>query len=184
MRVAICGRMASGKSRLANELIEKNGFVRVSLARGVKQMGDGVIDALVSEGLLDRSLVGTKQRRLLQTIGAIGREIDPKMWIADTLRHSLCHENVVVDDVRFTNEAESLAEAGFILIRLNFDSEILQTQRLQRAYPDSWKRHWEARHDVSESGIDDIPAELVDLDLVVQDGDANLQGMLDHLWLS
>ena len=184
MRVAICGRMASGKSRLADELVGNHGFERVSLARAVKLMGQRVIETMVEDGLLPADVLGTKQRRLLQTIGAVGREIDPRLWIRDTLTQTEAHERVVIDDVRFPNEAEALVEAGFILIRLGFDDEQMQIERLRRAYPDTWERHWAARDDVSESGIDGIPAELVDLELTVRDGDDNLRDLLDHLWLS
>lgn len=184
MRVAICGPMASGKSHLAERLISEHGFQRISLARGVKLMGERVIDSLVESGVVDPGQRDVKQRRMLQTIGAVGREIDPMMWINDTLRCASEHERVVVDDLRFVNEATALADYGFMVIRLNFPDDEFQRERLMRAYPDDWERHWNARNDISETEIRAIPDDLIEMELTVEDGDANWQAIAEHLWLT
>lgn len=173
MRIALCGPMSSGKSFIADDLIRERGFQRVSLARGVKSLGEAVMEALMADGLIDESHRGTKQRRLLQTIGAQGRAIDADIWIRDALNQSDLHERVVIDDVRFVNEARALVAAGFKLVRLSFPDQDSQKERLRSAYPDDWERHWEARHDVSEAEHWQIPAELVSLELSVRDGPEN-----------
>lgn len=184
MRVAICGSMASGKSHLAELLISEHGFERVSLARGVKLMGDRILESLVDSGVVDAEQRGVKQRRMLQTIGAVGREIDPMMWINDTLRCASEHDRVVVDDLRFVNEATALADHGFMIVRLNFSDDEFQRERLMRAYPDDWERHWNARNDISETEIQAIPKEMIDLEITVEDGEANWRTLAEHLWLT
>ena len=183
MRVAICGPMASGKSSLAEQLIGGHDFSRVSLARGVKLMGNQILESLINSGLIDAEQRQIKQRRMLQTIGAAGREIDPMMWINDTIRCAEAHDRVVVDDLRFVNEAMALSDQGFIIIRLNFPDDETQMQRLMTAYPDDWGRHWDARNDISETEIMAIPDEMVDLEMTVEDGDANWLTLAEHLWL-
>ena len=184
MRVAICGPMASGKSNLAQRLIEGHHFQRVSLARGVKLVGDRVIEALIQEGVVSADQKGVKQRRMLQAIGAAGREIDPTMWIDDVLREAESHQHVVVDDLRFVNEARVLAENDFILVRLDFQQSDQQKERLQKAYPNDWERHWGARNDVSEVQMAEIPESLINLKLMVEDGDSNWDELSRHLWLT
>ena len=183
MRVAICGPMASGKSRLAEQLIGQHDFSKVSLARGVKLMGDKILESLIDSGLVDAEQRQIKQRRMLQSIGAVGREIDPMMWINDTIRCAEAHAHVVVDDLRFVNEAMALAEHGFMIIRLNFPDDETQMKRLMTAYPEDWERHWDARNDISETEIMTIPSEMVDLEMTVEDGDANWLTLAEHLWL-
>lgn len=184
MRVAICGPMASGKTHLADALIQQHDFSRVSLARGVKLMGDRILESLIESGVVDAQQRDVKQRRMLQAIGAVGREIDPMVWINDTLRCASEHDRVVVDDLRFVNEAVALADYGFIIVRLNFPEEEFQKERLMRAYPDDWERHWNARNDISETEIRAIPSDMIDLEITVDDGDTNWLAMIEHLWLT
>ena len=73
-------------------------------------------------------------------------------------------ENLIVDDVRFINEAEKLKSAGWTLIRINIDDD-LQKERLQFTYPDDWEVHWNSRGDSSEAQVDLISAELLDLEI-------------------
>jgi dephospho-CoA kinase len=173
MKIAMCGPMASGKSFIAERLIADAGYQRVSLARGVKLLGRAVIEALIADGLVAPEQAGIKQRRLLQAIGAEGRAIDANMWIRDAVSESRKHDLVIIDDVRFINEARALVNEGFLLIRLRFADDESQMARLQKAYPDDWERHWESRNDVSECEYTQIPEELISLDLTVTDGEDN-----------
>ena len=87
-------------------------------------------------------------------------------------------------DLRFVNEAIALADYGFIIIRLNFPDEEFQRERLMRAYPEDWERHWNARNDISETEIRAIPSDMIDLEITVEDGDTNWLAMIEHLWLT
>lgn len=176
MRIAICGPMASGKSWIAERLVSM-GFERVSLARGVKRFGASILETLIEEGLVAPEQAGIKQRRLLQTIGAEGRAIDPNLWIRDAINESERHDMVVIDDMRFVNEARALAAEGFHIVRLSFPDEESQLRRLRTAYPGDWQRHWDARDDVSEAEHSAVPPELVSLELTVEDGPGNWESV-------
>lgn len=153
MKIAICGKMASGKTTLADWFAEHHGFLKISLAAKVKDVA--------------KDLFGMthKDRRLLQQIGMKMREIKEDVWIDYLVNLQVDEgENLIVDDVRFINEAEKLKSAGWTLIRINIDDE-LQCERLKSTYPDNWEVHWNSRTDSSEAQVDLIPAELLDLEI-------------------
>ena len=114
----------SGKTTVSREL-ELRGFVRVPFAEPMKLM----IDALLVEmgrtpgevrWLLheDKEEVleelGVSSRHLLQTLGTEwGRQcISPDVWLKVWRARAKRYERVVVDDVRFENEAELLRSLG------------------------------------------------------------------------
>ena len=79
-----------------------------------------------------------KDRFLLQSIGTKMREINPDVWVNSTLCN--LHENVIIDDARFTNEIQKLKHYDFILIKLDISKE-LQLKRLKDTYKDTWNNH-------------------------------------------
>jgi dephospho-CoA kinase len=151
MKIAICGKMASGKTTIADHL-SLDGFVVVSMAGEVKRVGRELFGMKIGE----------KNRPLLQQIGMKMREIRESVWLDCLIREANEHELVVCDDVRFVNEAHTLKEHGWILIKLVI-SDDLQKQRLQDTYGDDWKVHWYNRSDASETEVDTIPLEIFDL---------------------
>lgn len=108
MKIAICGKAGSGKSTMANYLIENFGFVKYSFAAAVKEIG--------------RDLFGmtTKDRSLLQHIGAKMREIDQAVWIRYICNKIMADgfPDVVVDDLRYKNEELFLRGMDFVIIKL------------------------------------------------------------------
>ena len=124
-KIAICGKMASGKTYLAQKMTDERGFQRFSLAGAVKQLGTDYFGMV------------KKDRPLLQKIGMKMREIRPNVWIDYVVRDIGVHEQecqavfgttkgmgVVVDDVRFLNEAKAFKEAGFTLVRLHIEDDL------------------------------------------------------------
>ena len=172
MKIAICGKMASGKTTIAEHLrhiIGHNGGFRiVSMAGEVKRVG--------------RELFGMeeKDRPLLQQIGMKMREIRESVWLDALIRESEKHELVVCDDVRFINEAETLKEHGWVLIKLDINDD-LQKQRLQDTYGDDWKIHWNNRTDASETEVDAIPLDLFDLVIPASNDGSTVKGVIDFL---
>ena len=156
MKVGICGKMASGKTTLAKGFIEE-GFEIVSMADGVKRVGREVFGMTM------------KDRHLLQQIGMKMREIRPTVWLDLLMKQADEVENAVCDDIRFVNEATTLKENGWYLIKIDIDEE-LQKQRLMFTYPDHWESHWKNRHDPSEAEVDKIPLETFDLVLSAEEG--------------
>lgn len=168
MKIGIAGRMASGKTTLANQLqihFESLGLKvsRPSLAAKVKSIG--------------KDLFGMthKDRHLLQQIGMKMREIRQNVWI-DYVNRSIdedmangLYDVAILDDVRFVNEAETLFDEDWMVIRLNISDE-LQMARLQRTY-DDWEVHWNNRSDASEQEVHLIHPDELLADMDVDDSD-------------
>lgn len=168
MKIGICGKMASGKTTIAEHLtILDDPFVIISMAGEVKRVG--------------RELFGMtkKDRPLLQQIGMKMREIRESVWLDAVILQSKTHDFVVCDDVRFVNEAKNLKEDGWLLVKLDI-SEDLQKQRLQDTYGDEWEVHWTNRTDASEAEVDMIPLEWFDL-VVPAANDSSVQKAVEEL---
>lgn len=178
MKIGIAGRMASGKTTLANQLqihFESQGLKvsRPSLAAKVKSIAKDLFGMVY------------KDRHLLQQIGMKMREIRPNVWI-DYINRSIdedmangLYDVAILDDVRFINEAENLVDDDWMVIRLNISDE-LQMARLQRTY-DDWEVHWNNRSDASEQEVHLInPDELV-ADMDVDDSDKSFIDALKTL---
>jgi adenylate kinase family enzyme len=150
MKIAICGKMASGKTTMAEEL-SLYGFRCLSLAGEVKRVGRELFGMKVGE----------KNRPLLQQIGMKMREIRESVWLEVLIQEAEKYDLVVCDDVRFINEAKTLKENGWLLIKLDI-SDDLQKKRLQNTYPDDWESHWNNRSDPSEAEVNKIPLEWFD----------------------
>ena len=152
--IGICGKMFSGKTTLANILIEKYNFKRVAFGDKVKLFANEV--KKVSENF--------KDRELLQTIGDGARNIiNPNIWI-DALFYTIDNDKnketlYVCDDIRYKNEADALKEKGWKIIKLEISDEE-QMKRMKLKYPDSWEVHWERRNHNSEIHIDKIKADF------------------------
>ena len=105
LKIAICGRMASGKTTLANEIVKNYGEGEVmSLAAEVKNVARRVF------GMVE------KDRPLLQQIGMKMRDIEQDVWLNFLLRQADDSDApiVVVDDVRFVNEVDKMRNDGFV----------------------------------------------------------------------
>ena len=134
MKIGICGKMASGKTTLANALCDGLHFKRFSLAQSVKDFADFLFD--IPEGY--------KDRKAYQKVGDGGRKkLYGDIWI-DVLKGKVNESNeefVVVDDIRYLNEVEKLKET----------------------YPNDWETHAESRNHPSEAEIDLMNDEDFDL---------------------
>ena len=108
MIVGMIGYARSGKDTAAEALIER-GFERRAFADILKAVArdigwDGVKDDY--------------GRRLLQNLGASCRHhLGDRVWIDATLRDAEGRD-IVITDVRYRNEAELIAAAGGILVRV------------------------------------------------------------------
>ena len=170
INIAICGKMASGKTTLAHALRDEAGFEVMSLAGAVKRLGRDLF------GMVD------KDRPLLQQIGMKMREIRPSVWIdylvsqANSVNESqYC---VVVDDVRFVNEAKRFKEEGWLLVKMDIGEE-LQIERLKSTYADNWEMHVANRTDASELEVDEIPLEWFDLVISAETDDKDYSNVIE-----
>ena len=155
MKLALCGKMASGKTTMAKKIVEKLNFERFSLATGVKDFGNYLFD--IPEG--------HKDRVAYQKVGEGGRNfLYPEIWI-DVLLNNVGNSEsniIVVDDVRYANEIKRFKNEGWKLVKINIDDN-QQIERLQKTYPTDWKTHANSRNHPSELEIDNIPEDNFDL---------------------
>lgn len=68
---------------------------------------------------------GKEQYRwVYKDVGLAMRSVDKDVWVRYVLRQIDKHDIVIVDDLRFQNEAELLRENGFFLIRIERDKKL------------------------------------------------------------
>ena len=97
MKIAIIGKICSGKTTTADILIGlNNDFQKLSFAGKVKNIAVDLFD------------MEKKDRKLLQQIGTYMREIDPDVWANYVVKQSKKYNYVVIDDLRYKNEYDLL----------------------------------------------------------------------------
>lgn len=163
LRIAFAGPMCSGKTFCAKYLERQYGFQRYALADSIKTLA---YTYFATNGKTDND------RRVYQHIGASFRQIDPDVWIKTTLTKVdnaikfNPNANIVVDDVRYVNEANIFAENGFAIIKLTVPDDI----RNERIYKLYGKVSDKARKHPSETESAQIDAlftlESVNLDIL------------------
>ena len=116
LRIAFTGKSGSGKSTAARHLCMTAGYEVLSFASPLRELVSSLF------GLDVHSAVKTPLvRKTLQDVGLAMRAVDPDVWIrqmADSLYALPPNAPVVVDDLRFLNEAAFLAQHGFYIVRL------------------------------------------------------------------
>lgn len=126
MIIGLCGLAGSGKSEVAKLLLEQGNFERIAFADPLKSM-------LAAVGFTQAQLYGDQKeveipdlgktpRQMMQTIGTNwGRDlVHPEIWVKFWLRQVHATRNhVVVDDVRFPNEIETIHGLGGQVWRIN-----------------------------------------------------------------
>ena len=117
MKIALMGKMRSGKDTVGEFLECDRGFVGYALADELKRMAKKAYPEMFYNG--------EKPRELLQNLGAHMRKFDEDYWV-NVLLSKIADYNVVyvdtgkavITDVRFPNEAEALKKEGFKIIRV------------------------------------------------------------------
>jgi len=140
MKLAVTGKMCSGKTTLCNYLCSvEPRFQIFSFGKKVKEVGTDLfgMDPL------------TKDRPLLTSLGQKMREIDSEVWINYVIEQNKDKDFCLVDDLRYQNEYEALIKNGFKIIQLNISDE-LQEIRIREIYPDNFEDHLSERTHLSE----------------------------------
>ena len=138
MKIAICGKMCSGKSTLANYIMSNySGFQKYSFAQKVKEL---CCELFNMKG---------KDRVLLINFANKMRDIDENVWINQVLKQTSGKTYCIIDDVRYQNEVDALIEDGWKFIQLNVSNE-LQKKRIMELYPDNYQQHINSIDHISE----------------------------------
>tara|TARA_X000000950_G_C13771958_1_gene601381 strand:+ start:413 stop:940 length:528 start_codon:yes stop_codon:yes gene_type:complete len=143
MKLAILGKMGSGKSTSAKYLKENYNFKIHSFGYPVKKFAKEIFNEK------------SKNRKLIQDFAQKVKEIDPDVWVKYLINNLDLEKNIVIDDLRFPNEYKVLKKNGFKIIKLSITDEF-QEIRLKNTYPDNYQVHIERKNDISESYTDEI----------------------------
>ena len=138
MKIAITGKMCSGKSTLAQIIKETDDrFVIYSFGQKVKDVAKDLFN------------MKEKDRTLLTSIGTKMREIDYDVWVNYVIHQTKDKTHCIVDDLRYQNEYEALHDNGYKTIQLVVDREI-QEERIKNVYPNNFQDHLDNRNHISE----------------------------------
>jgi hypothetical protein len=140
--VGIAGRAGSGKSTAADYLEAAYDFQPMAWAEPIKDLLEqlfldrGIDHAHLHEPHLKTepiaAMYGLSARQLMQRAGDWGRSIDADYWVHQ-LAHRMgmaaarpcdwhpIHDRIVIADVRYSNEAQWIVEAGGVIVRLHRD---------------------------------------------------------------
>jgi adenylate kinase family enzyme len=131
-RVAFAGPMCSGKTTLADILVNDYDYVKVSFAGLLKQT------AKTLYGVVEKNNEG---RKLLQELAD-----DLKKWDANLFTTHLLLDiedyitegeiKFVLDDLRFQHEFDALKNAGFTIVGTKCRDDV-RLQRIAKLYPDT-----------------------------------------------
>ncbi|MDC3413922.1 AAA family ATPase [Terrihalobacillus insolitus] len=118
IKIALTGKMRSGKDTVADYLVDKYEFTPFRFSEGIW----ATIRLLYPQAAASKE----KPRRLLQEIGQKLRMVDENIWVnymfneIERLGASL----IVVTDLRQPNEYQALRENGFFIVRVKADEGV------------------------------------------------------------
>jgi len=157
MKVAICGKMCSGKSTLANHIMRTfSGYQKYSFGQRVKELCSDLFG------------MRSKDRPLLIQFANSMRDIDENVWINQVLQETRGKKDCIIDDVRYQNEVDALIQDGWKLIQLHVPYDI-QKKRIMRIYPDNYQDHLDASNHISEANSFTFPKGYPHLSLMMQE---------------
>jgi hypothetical protein len=178
MIIGLTGYAQSGKDTVAKILVENYGYTRVAFADKIREFlyeTNPMYDSMAGEPVFVKAKVdrdgweNAKKsphiRRLLQNSGVAARKIfGEDFWVNQVFKDIDPSSNIVITDVRFSNEAEA------IKLITQFTGIESQVWRIKRIGVDAVNAH------VSESQMDDYPVDQIftnnssieDLELMVK----------------
>ena len=140
MKIAISGKMCSGKSTISKIIQEyDNRYEIFSFGKKIKILANELFG-------MD---VNVKNRSLLIEIASKMREIDINVWANYIINQTKDKEYCIIDDLRFQNELELLEQNGWKIIQLNINED-LQLERIKNLYKEDYKDHIKNKNHLSE----------------------------------
>lgn len=113
-KFAFAGNMGVGKSTATNILIKEIGVKEISFAEPIYN----IMRFMQRECNLVKKGEQYKDRYILQTVGDIGRNKDPNLWVDLALNRVVEGINYSLSDLRFENEFNILKSQGWILVKI------------------------------------------------------------------
>jgi len=121
--IGLTGKAGSGKSTVADFLVKNYDFQRLGFADPLKKM-------ILQAGICSEAELSGKKsafaRWIMQKIGTdiFRNQIDKDFWIKQMARklQESNHSKIVIDDVRFLNEADFIKRQGGIIIKIIRDN--------------------------------------------------------------
>ena len=147
--IGFCGPIGCGKSTAAQTLVQDLGFYRLRFADPLKQMlmtigcGYEEVDGFLKE-TTSRTLMYKTPRYAMQTLGTewgrncMGEDFWVYLWKHKAMDYGTA--NIVVDDVRFSNEVDAIHTLGGRVIKIEREMArpaIDHTSETQRLIHDS-----------------------------------------------
>ena len=144
-KIGIIGKICSGKTFVANYLVDKYNFTKYSFASPLKKIAK------------DYYNMKNKDRILLQDLAIKMKDIDKNVFVNYFLNNYNKYDNVVIDDLRFSNELMELKKNNFTIIKINIHKDI-QLNRYKTLYNDNIER----LNHISELEQDNFSNNLID----------------------
>lgn len=167
MRIAIYGKLNSGKSTLAKYITDNflEPYRKLSFADNVY---------LVAYKLFNMK---EKDRTLLQNIAQKLREIDNYVFVNSTIKESLSYDNVVIDDCRFKEEFEYLKKNNFFTIKMKISDSIRKSRS-----PEDFEKN--SKHFSENVEIDDSEFDLIITDEIQEIGydEFNIEEVIEMIY--
>jgi dephospho-CoA kinase len=128
MKIAVLGKMRSGKDTLAKYFIDNDFATQLAFGDEIKSIARKYFPEEVAKG---------KPRWIYQKVGQDFRAIDPDVWVKKLERkvfglEYLGQTSIVITDVRQMNEYEFLKKQGFTVIKVEAEDE-LRKERILRS---------------------------------------------------
>lgn len=125
-KIALIGKMRSGKDAVGQILTEEYGFSRYAFGDEIRSITKELYPQYY-EG-------GRKPRSLLQGFGQDARSYAENVWVDALLRRVDREqpERIVITDLRQPNEYRKMKEQGYVFIRIDADDDV-RRQRMEAA---------------------------------------------------
>lgn len=159
IKIALTGKMRSGKSAISRLLYEKYGFYYpLSFGNELKYLAHMIFPWVPEE---------PKPRELYQFMNTM-REFDEDVWVKhladfyDDVISIIDPTGIVIDDVRQQNEFEWARDNGFIIVRVDTSDDI----RKQRIIAEGDSYNEESFNHKTETYVDHLRADYT----IINDG--------------
>lgn len=172
LRIALCGKIRSGKDSVADYLCRNHGFQKFRFGDGIRR-----VCHILYNVAMNKAKTG-KPRALLQGIGQALRQYDPDVWLNYCLyeiaNYEIAHyeitnygnripdAKVVISDLRQPNEFERVRREGWFTVRVSAPDEL----RIERARAAGDNFTLDDLNHETERHVDGFPVDLE----IVNDG--------------